>query len=329
MPVVAKTPPPAVHERAAKITEYAYVKTVVKMATACKFRAFVILVASTLLASPAAAQEDQGLTIERLSETIYVLFGGGGNIGVSAGPDGVFIIDDQFDGDGEKIRKAVATLSDMPIDYVLNTHWHWDHAGSNEFFGHAGSTIIAHDKVRSRLESGIYFSQRDMDIAPAPKEALPVITFSDSLSLHLNGEAVHMLHVTAGHTSGDGIVWFKDSNVVHMGDNFLVGIYPIVDIDDGGSLDGMITTVDTVLAFVNDETKIIPGHGPVSDKAGLETYRDLCIVLRDRITEMKGRGMSVEEMIEAGVTDGFDEAWNDWGEDWKVLSIASLYAAIE
>jgi cyclase len=298
------------------------------MCTTWRSRTFFTLLASTFLHSPVFAQEEQGLTIERLSETIYVLFGRGGNIGVSAGADGVFIIDDQFDGDAEMITQAVATLSDMPIDYVLNTHWHWDHAGSNEFFGHAGSTIIAHDKVRSRLESGIYFSQRDMDIPPAPKEALPVITFSDSLSLHLNGDNVHMLHVAAGHTEGDGVVWFKDSNIVHMGDNFLVGIYPLIDVDDGGSLDGMITTVETVLAFVNDETKIIPGHGPVSDKAGLLAYRDLCIALRDRITEMKGRGLSVEEMIAAGVTDGFDEAWNDWGEDWKSMSIRSLSAAI-
>lgn len=298
------------------------------MATNLKLRAIGTLIGSALVVAPAIAQEDEVLTIERLNETIYVLFGGGGNIGVSAGPDGVFIIDDQYDGDGEKITQAVATLSDMPIDYVLNTHWHWDHAGSNEFFGHAGSTIIAHDKVRSRLESGIYFSQRDMDVPPAPKEALPIITFSDSLSLHLNGEEVHMLHVAAGHTEGDGIVWFKDSNIVHMGDNFLVGIYPLIDVDDGGSIEGMITTVDTALAFTNEETRFIPGHGPVSDRAGLEAYRDLCIVLRDRIAEMKARGLSVEEMIEAGVTDGFDDAWNDWGEDWKRTSIKSLSAAI-
>ena len=291
-------------------------------------RTFVIFLA-ILLQLPATAQEDQGLTIERLNETIYVLFGDGGNIGVSAGPDGVFIIDDQLEGDGDMITKAVATLSDMPIDYVLNTHWHWDHAGSNEFFGHAGSTIIAHDKVRSRLESGIYFSQRDMDIPPAPKEALPIITFSDSLSLHLNGEVVHMLHVAAGHTEGDGIVWFKDSNIVHMGDNFLAGIYPLIDVDDGGSIECMITTVDTVLAFTNEETRFVPGHGPVSDKAGLEAYRDVCIILRDRITEMKGRGMSIDEMIAAGITDDLDDAWGGWGEDWTRTSIKSFYAAID
>jgi len=289
-----------------------------------------MMTVATLLtiAHSGLAQVETELTIQRLSDTVYVLFGRGGNIGVSAGPDGVFIIDDQYDGDGEKISRAIATLSDKPIDYVLNTHWHWDHAGSNEFFGHAGSTIVAHDNVRSRLESGMYMSMRDLDIPPAPAAALPVITYSDSLSLHLNGEEVHMLHVTAGHTSGDGIVWFRDSNIVHMGDNFLAGIYPLVDSDDGGSLNGMITTVDTVLTFVNEDTIIIPGHGAVGDKTMLKAYRDMCVILRGRITAMKARGLSVDEMIEAGVTDGLDEEWNNWGEEWKKMSIASLEAAI-
>lgn len=288
----------------------------------------IALLAAVIYSSPVQAQNEGPLTIQKVSDTIWVLFGDGGNIGVSAGEDGVFIIDDQYDGDGERITAAIATLSDQPIDYVLNTHWHWDHAGSNEFFGHAGSTIVAHDKVRSRLESGIDFTQRDFEVPPAPAKALPVITFNDSLSLHLNGEEVHMFHIAAGHTAGDAVVWFKDSNVIHMGDNFLVGVYPLVDVDDDGSLDGMIANADTVLAFVNDETKIIPGHGPVSGKAMLKSYRDLCATLRDRVTEMKAKGMTVEEMIEAGVTDGFDEEWNTWGDDWKVTSIKSLYAAV-
>ena len=288
----------------------------------------VVLVVAMITAQISFAQDEPELTIQRLTDTVSVLFGRGGNIGVSAGPDGVFIIDDQFDGDGEKIAKAVATLSDQPIDFVLNTHWHWDHAGSNEYFGHGDSTIIAHDNVRRRLESGIYFSLFDLDIPPAPAAALPVITFDDSLSLHLNGEEVQIFHVTAGHTSGDGMVWFKDSNIIHMGDNFLDGVYPLVDVDDGGSLDGMIETVDTVLALIDDRTTVIPGHGPVGDKAKLRAYRDMCVILRDRVREMKGRGLSVDEMIAANVTEGLDDVWNTWGEDWKKKSIASLYASI-
>lgn len=287
-----------------------------------------LFAAVTFTSHASIAQDETKLTIERLSDTVYVLFGQGGNIGVYAGIDGAFIIDDQYDGDGEKITQAVASLSDRPIDFVLNTHWHWDHAGSNEFFGHGGSTIIAHDNVRKRLKEGMYMSLRDLEISPAPAQALPVITFKDSLSLHLDSEEVHMFYVTAGHTSGDAIVWFKNSNIIHMGDNFLAGVYPIVDVDDGGSLDGMIRTVDTALELVDEETKVIPGHGPVSDIAMLRAYRDMCIILRDRVTEMKARGMSVDEMIAANVTEGLDDVWNTWGDRWKKMSIESLYAAI-
>jgi cyclase len=279
-----------------------------------------------LLVSQAYAQDEDQFTIQKLSDTVYVLWGDS-NIGVSAGPDGVFIIDDQYEGDGEKIAKAVARISDQPIDYVLNTHWHFDHAGSNDYFGHAGSVIIAHDNVRKRLKSGGHLSSLDMDVPPAPAEALPVITFNDTISLHLNGEEVHMLYIASAHTDGDGIIWFKDSNIIHMGDTFLSGIYPSIDVDSGGSIDGSITTVDTVLNFINDETQIIPGHGPVTNKAEMKAWRDMFIVLRDRIANMKGGGMSRKEVIAADPTKDFDDRWNTWGDDFKKRSISELYKA--
>jgi glyoxylase-like metal-dependent hydrolase (beta-lactamase superfamily II) len=289
---------------------------------------FTLSAAVLAFSLPAKAQEDEPLTIQRLGDTVWVLVGGGGNIGVSAGPDGVFIIDDQYDGDGEKIAKAVATLSDQPIDYVLNTHWHFDHAGSNDYFGHTGSTIIAHDNVRKRLQSGGYLSAVDYDVPPAAAEALPEITFNDSMSLHLNGEEVHFIHVTSAHTDGDGIIWFKDSNIIHMGDTFLAGIYPSFDVDSGGSIDGTITTADTVLTFINDETQIIPGHGPITDKAELMAWRDMIVVLRDRIADMKGNGMTLEEVIATNPMDGYDDHWNTWGEGFKRRSIREFYLTI-
>jgi cyclase len=287
----------------------------------------ITLVVALGFISQTQAQDEPGLTVQRLSETISVLIGQGGNIGVSTGPDGVFIIDDQYEGDGEMISAAVASISELPVSYVLNTHWHFDHAGSNDYFGHNGSVIIAHDNVRKMLISGAFIRVVDVDIPPAPAEALPVITFDDSLSLHLNGEEVHMFHVTPAHTDGDGIVWFKDSNIVHMGDTFLNGLYPLIDVDSGGSIDGMIMTADTVMAFINDETQIIPGHGPIAAKADLKAYRDMCIILRDRIAEMKGRGMSLEEVLAANVTEGLDDRWNTLGEDWKKTSLRSIYWA--
>lgn len=287
----------------------------------------VVLALPILLPSAAYAQDENEITIQKLSDTVSVLFNGGGNIGVSAGTDGVFIIDDKYEGDGDKIAKAVASISDQPIDYVLNTHWHFDHAGSNDYFGLAGATIIAHDNVRKRLESGGYISSVDIDVSPAPAKALPVITFNDSMSLHLNGEEVHLLHVTAAHTDGDGIIWFPESNIIHMGDTFLSGIYPSIDVDSGGSIDGSIATVDTVLTFINDETQIIPGHGPVTNKAELEAWRDMFVVLRDRIAAMKSSGMSLEEVIAADPTMGFDDRWNNWGDNFKRRSIGEFYKA--
>lgn len=173
--------------------------------------------------------------------------------------------------------------------------------------------------------SGGYLGAVDRNIPPASTEALPVITFSDTMTLHLNGDAVYILHAASSHTDGDGIIWFKDSNIIHMGDIFLNGIYPIVDLDSGGSINGIITAADTVLSFIDEQTQIIPGHGPVASKAVLERYRDMCVVLRDRVADMKARGMSLEDVIAAAPTRDYDSEWNTWGERWRTISITGLY----
>jgi cyclase len=285
----------------------------------------VVLIVTIILTNPVQAQNDTGLTAQRLSDSIFVLFGEGGNIGVSTGPDGTFIVDDQYAGSGDAIRMAIAAFSDQPIRYVINTHWHFDHNGSNEHFGIAGSLIIAHDNVRKRMVTGGYLSAVDRNIPPASTEALPVITFSDTMTLHLNGDAVYLLHVSSSHTDGDGIIWFKDSNIIHMGDTFLNGIYPLADLDSGGSINGIIKAADTVLSFIDDQTQIIPGHGPVGSKADLEEYRDMCVVLRDRVADMKENGMTLEEVITTAATRDYDAKWNTWGEAWRTISITELY----
>jgi glyoxylase-like metal-dependent hydrolase (beta-lactamase superfamily II) len=285
-----------------------------------------VLAIALLLLNPVCAQDEDEITIQRLSDTVSVLIGDG-NIGVFAGPDGVFIIDDQIAGVGEKIAKAVASISDQPIDYVLNTHWHFDHAGSNDYFGNAGSVIVAHDNVRKRLESGGYLSSVDYNVPPAPAEALPIITFNDTISWHLNGEEIQFIHLAPAHTDGDGIVWFKDSNIVHMGDTFLAGILPSIDVDSGGTIEGSLTTVNAVLTFIDDNTQIIPGHGPVTNKAELEAWRDMFVVFRDRVVDMKNRGMSLEEVITADPTTDLDDRWNSWGDNFKKRSIGEIYKA--
>ena len=285
------------------------------------------LATSFAFAGYTQAQEETGLTAQRLSDTVSVLSGEGGNIGVFSGADGTFIVDDMYKGDGEMIASAVAKISDLPISYVLNTHWHFDHAGSNAYFGQQGATIIAHDNVRTMLARGATLRVVEHVEPPAPPEALPIITFNDSLSLHLNGEEVHVLHVTPGHTDGDGIVWFKGSNIIHMGDAFLAYRYPLIDVDSGGNIDGMITTAETVLTFINEDTQLIPGHGPVAGRADLAAYRDMLVTLRGRIADMKGRGMSLEEVLAADVTMELDGRWNTWGDEWKRVSLRSIYWA--
>lgn len=285
----------------------------------------VSLIVAIISMSQVQAQNEIELTAQRLSDSIFVLFGEGGNIGVSTGLDGTFIIDDQFADSGDAIRVAIAAISDKPIRYVINTHWHLDHNGSNEYFSRAGSVIIAHDNVRKRMISGGYLGAIDENVPPAATEALPVITFSETMTLHLNGDAVYMLHVASSHTDGDGIIWFKDSNIIHMGDTFLNGVYPIADLDSGGSINGIIRAADTVLSFIDDQTQIIPGHGPVGSKADLKEYRDMCVVLRDRVTDMKENGMTLEEVITTAPTRDYDAKWDTWGEEWRTISITGLY----
>ena len=274
---------------------------------------------------PVLAEDEVEIKVQKLSDTIAVLYGKGGNIGVSAGPDGVYIIDDQYAVMSDKIRTAIADLSDKPVSYVINTHWHGDHTGGNENFGTAGSVIIAHDNVRKRMLTGGFIKAAGKVMPPSPKTALPVITFNDSLSLNLNGEEARLLHVKAAHTDGDSMIFFEGSNIVHMGDTFFYNSFPFIDRDSGGSINGIIAAAEMVLGKIDDKTQIIPGHGPVTDKAGLESYRTMCIAMREKIAAMKQSGMSLEDVIAAEPTAAFAKKWDTWGPDWKNIFVSALY----
>jgi glyoxylase-like metal-dependent hydrolase (beta-lactamase superfamily II) len=242
----------------------------------------------------------------KVAGSVYMLKGAGGNIGVSVGDDGIVIIDDQFAPLAPKIKETLKTISDKPIKFIINTHYHGDHTGGNEVFGQ-DAPIIAHENVRKRLQSGTKFGTRVTP--PAPKVALPVVTFNDRATVHANGEDIRALHIPNGHTDGDAVIFFPNANVVHMGDDFFNGLYPIIDIENGGSVKGMIAGVERVLATLPEDVKIIPGHGPLGDKKSLREFVEM----------LKATSAAVEKEMKAGKT--LDEIKKDnplapWADTW-------------
>ena len=217
-----------------------------------------------LLCGLAAAQRDFSkveIKVTKVAGSVYMLEGSGGNIGVSVGEDGIVVVDDQFAPLAPKIEAALAGITGKPVRFILNTHWHGDHTGGNAEFSKLGA-IIAQENVRARLVAG--GSTRFGKVEPAPKEALPIITFSERATVHLNGEDVRAIHFPHGHTDGDSVIFFTQSNVVHMGDDFVTYGFPFVDIENGGSVRGMVAGVEKVLSMTQPDTKFIPGHGPLS-----------------------------------------------------------------
>jgi glyoxylase-like metal-dependent hydrolase (beta-lactamase superfamily II) len=268
------------------------------------------LLPALLLFTPVLGAQDEKVEYipTRLSDTVTMVKGQGGNIAVSAGADGVVIIDDQVKPLTEQLLAAIRAIDERPVRFVINTHYHGDHVGGNEALGQAGSVIIAHDNIRQRMSSDQFNHFFDETTPAWPKDALPVVTFNDKVTLHLNGEAVTAHHVPRGHTDGDSIVHFAGSNVLHMGDIFFKGLYPYIDLDGGGSIQGMIAAVDLALTLTDENTRVIPGHGPVSDRAGLLDYRLFLAKARDNVQALVDQGMSQQQAVAAKPTAEWDEA---------------------
>lgn len=265
------------------------------------------IVLSLSLAVPATAQQDMSkveIKPEILAPGVAVLFGAGGNIGVSYGEDGTVLIDDQFAPLTGKIQKAVADLGATPVKFLINTHWHFDHSGGNENLGKAGAIIMAHDNVRVRMTAGATVAGNA--VPPAAKAALPVITYADGLKLHLNGEEVRVIHMSAGHTDGDSIIHWTKSNVIHMGDLFMFGVsFPFVDVGSGGDVRGFVAAADKALAIANDQTKIIPGHGPVATKADLQNHRNMVAGVIAKVEEGIKAGKTLDQIKASRPADGY------------------------
>lgn len=264
-----------------------------------------------LLPGVGLSQDLSNVAVETIEVAggIYMLTGRGGNIGVGIGEDGVFMIDDQFAPMTENISAAIESITDQPVKMLINTHWHGDHSGGNENFAHAGALIVAHDNVRVRMSTTQVSTFFERETPPSNKAALPVVTFDQTVTFHLNGQTIRAEHVAAAHTDGDAIVWFTEANVVHMGDAFFNGFYPFVDVDSGGSVAGLIAAADDVLRRIDAQTKIIPGHGPLSDARGLTEYRNMLRTVADRIQALIDAGKTREEVVAAKPTAEFDTVW--------------------
>jgi cyclase len=244
----------------------------------------------------------------KVAGNVYMLEGAGGNIGVSVGEDGLLIVDDQFAPLADKIRAALKGLADKKLRFILNTHWHGDHTGGNVVFG-PEATIIAHDNVRKRLATEQKSAVFNSTTPPSPKEALPVITFDQSLSVHFNGEDIRAIHYPHGHTDGDSVIFFSASNVVHLGDDFFAGRFPFVDLESGGSVEGLIKNIGELLGKIPQDAKLIPGHGPISTVDDLKSYYRML----QQTTEIVRQKMSAGKTLDQIKSEGLPAEWAPWG----------------
>jgi len=290
---------------------------------------FSTLAAVSLLAGSAAAQDTSKveITTTRLSDTTYMLVGSGGNLGLSIGPDAVFVIDDQYAPLTSKIKEAIARLTSKPVQFILNTHWHGDHTGGNENFAKGGTLVVAHDNVRKRMSTEQLMAFLGMKQPASPKGALPVVTFGADLTFHINGDEVYVFHVPSAHTDGDAIIHFRRSDVIHMGDVYFNGFYPFIDTGSGGTADGVIAAVDRALAIATDKTKIIPGHGPLATKSDLKNYRDLLATVTQRIKDLRKAGKTDDEIKAARPTREFDDKYGGGffkPDQWTAMMLAAI-----
>ncbi len=272
----------------------------------------VLLIAAPIIGS--AQNREITIKSHKITNNIYMLTGSGGNIGLSVGEDGVFMIDDQFAPLTEKILAEIKTLTDKPVRFLINTHWHGDHTGGNENMTKKGTVIVAHENVRKRMSTEQFNTMWNRKTPPSPKGALPVVTFDKSLTFHLNGEDILVFHVHNAHTDGDAMIYFSKSNVLHTGDTYFQGKYPYIDLDAGGSVNGYIKAIKHALNLIDDETKIIPGHRNISNKKELQEYVSVLESIKSKVIQEIANGKTEEEVSNnASLTKEYDDQnYGDW-----------------
>ena len=277
----------------------------------------ILILFITFITIKVNAQEGEVIiSTEKLTDNIYVLKGRGGNIGVFVGENEVFMIDDQFAPLTQKILSAIKQITPKPVTYLVNTHWHGDHTGGNLNMQKEGATIISHKNVRKRMSTNQFILGRD--VPASPKEALPILTFSEDMQLYLNGEEIMVTHIHNAHTDGDALVYFTNSNVLHVGDAYFQGKFPFIDINSGGSIDGYIKGIEKMLILADNDTKIIPGHGNVTNKKELKEYLKMLLDVKEIILNKKRKGVSLEEIKKDEKLIQKYKSFNGWITEDKI-----------
>lgn len=290
----------------------------------------ILSVLAVLLAQPGGIvyAEEVEVKATKVSEQVYFVTGKGGNIGLFIGKDGTFLVDDQFAPLTEKIIEAIKSVGGEHPKFLINTHYHGDHTGGNEKLGAEGTLIFSHHNVRERLQAGSFIRAFNNKRDPVGKDGLPVVTFSEDIAFHLNGDTIEVIHTPHAHTDGDSFIHFKKANVIHAGDILFNGFYPFIDVQHGGSLKGMIAAADHLLILANENTKIIAGHGPVADKKALKDYRDMLATAYERLRGLKEGGKSAEEAIAEAPLSDLEESWGDGlfdGARWIEIIYPGVY----
>jgi cyclase len=259
----------------------------------------------------AQEQVEVQVGVEKLGEKLYMFWdsGGKGNTVVLTGDDGVLMIDTKVENSVDKLLAKIAELSEKPIRFAIITHWHFDHVGGNEKVAKTGATIIAHENVRKHMSIEHDMKLLNTKVSPSPEIARPMVTFKKEITFHLNGEDVKVFHLEPGHTDGDAVIFFQNANVIHMGDLYFEGLYPYIGIYSGGSINGMIKVINQILPMIDENTKVVPGHGPVSNKARLQKYVSMLTTIRDNVSRLMQEGNTMDKVIATKPTRAFDEKW--------------------
>jgi cyclase len=295
---------------------------------------YVLLFVLACLSNVSFAQENFDsvkVVAQKVSDQIFMLKGAGGNIGVLIGKDGTLMVDDQFAPLANRINGAIKTLDPGEIRFLVNTHMHGDHSGGNENFKRMGVTIVAQDNVRTRMGKEVTNPTTKEVTPPRDKDAWPMVTFANTLNVHLNDEDVELIHLDPAHTDGDVAVRFVKANVYHMGDMFVTYGYPYIDYENGGSINGFISTLDKLLGMMDEKTKIIPGHGELCMKADMKTFRDKLADIRDQVSAALKKGKKPEDITGLGITDKYEAEWGKGfikGKDFVMLVASDLKASM-